>query len=439
MTALTTTSAREQEFRSLLRWYPPSWRAAHGDALVGALLDAADAEGRAHPTRAERRSAIVQGLGARLDDRVAMWAAAAATVASLLAAVGLFTGLSWSGDGAVAATVWLSVAVTPWFLFLALVAWLRARARVGSGAALLSIAICAPGVAFAALAHLSWGEGFDAADERVAPSAFAAAFPWLALAAWVLGAAAVAIVVLSMLSATSVPGALRLTVAVAAGGVTAIASSLILRAPLSGVIVSLGVLALTAMTAARREPRATVIPAPAPDAARSPARRRTARAVAWAGVVVGIAGYAVAIAGSALTSGALDGTESMRTGVSLCLASGAIALVAFAIARPASQRLWGAVALCALTLALNALAMGALHLQPVNQAAVGIAVSLPAGIAIAWLIVGRRPDSLPRWIIAVAAGLAFVLALGAMLALVLALTMPIAALAVAVWRYRTPA
>jgi len=440
MTDLTTTSAaREQEFRRLLRWYPRQWRAAHGDALLGTLLDAAEAEARAHPTGAERRSALVQGVGARLDDRVAMWAAVVAMAAALLASIGFLTGATWMSDGAAVTTVWLSVAVTPWFMLLAAVAWLRARGRIDSGAALLSLAVCVPGVALAALAHLSWSAGFDAADERVQPSAFATAFPWLALAAWGLGTVAVAIVALSMLRATSVPGALRLAVAVAAGGVTAIVSSLLLRAPLWSVIATIALVALTAVTAEQRKPQsAPVEPRPSsvpPPAARA-TRRRAARAIASVGVVIGIAGYAIAFIGPVLTSGALDGTESMRAGVALCLVSGAVALVAFAITRPVSRRLWGSVSLFALSLLLNAVAMGVLQLQPVNQAAVAIAVSAPAGIAIAWLIVGHRPDSSSRWIIAVAAALAFTLALGAMLALVLAFAMPIAAFSVAVWRYR---
>lgn len=39
----------EIRYRQALRWYPRSWRAANADAVVGVLLDVADAEGRAAP------------------------------------------------------------------------------------------------------------------------------------------------------------------------------------------------------------------------------------------------------------------------------------------------------------------------------------------------------------------------------------------------------
>jgi hypothetical protein len=55
----------EDEYRAALRWYPRAWRQQHGDALVGTLLDAAEAEGRDEATASERRDLRLNGVRAR--------------------------------------------------------------------------------------------------------------------------------------------------------------------------------------------------------------------------------------------------------------------------------------------------------------------------------------------------------------------------------------
>lgn len=56
-------STIESETRSLLqRWFPTSWRQSHGEALIGTVLDCAEAEGRDSLTRAERRDLITSGM-----------------------------------------------------------------------------------------------------------------------------------------------------------------------------------------------------------------------------------------------------------------------------------------------------------------------------------------------------------------------------------------
>jgi len=58
-------SAVEAEARQLLRWFPSRWRQAHGDALVGTLLDAAEAGDRDELTPVERRDLIASGIRER--------------------------------------------------------------------------------------------------------------------------------------------------------------------------------------------------------------------------------------------------------------------------------------------------------------------------------------------------------------------------------------
>jgi hypothetical protein len=54
-----------EEYRRLMRWYPKRWRTANEDAMLGALLDQADGEGRPAPSRAERIAIARAGLAQR--------------------------------------------------------------------------------------------------------------------------------------------------------------------------------------------------------------------------------------------------------------------------------------------------------------------------------------------------------------------------------------
>jgi hypothetical protein len=49
-----TAAAKHQAFERALGWYPTGWRERHGAEALGVLLDQADADGRAIPTRGER-------------------------------------------------------------------------------------------------------------------------------------------------------------------------------------------------------------------------------------------------------------------------------------------------------------------------------------------------------------------------------------------------
>ncbi|GAB3576717.1 hypothetical protein GCM10027406_09860 [Leifsonia lichenia] len=86
-------TALETRYRSALRWYPPVWRAANGDAMLGTLLERAADEERAHPAPGELTDLRIHGMRER--------AIAAVTVvpadgrrAARAAAVGLGAGFS---------------------------------------------------------------------------------------------------------------------------------------------------------------------------------------------------------------------------------------------------------------------------------------------------------------------------------------------------------
>jgi hypothetical protein len=57
----------ETAYRRLLAWYTPAWRRRNGQAIMGTMLDAADADGRHAPTLAERQGLVRRGLIDRIQ------------------------------------------------------------------------------------------------------------------------------------------------------------------------------------------------------------------------------------------------------------------------------------------------------------------------------------------------------------------------------------
>ena len=56
----------ESRYRSALRWYPKEWRVKNEDAVVGTLLDVAEDDARAQPSRGELANLRNSGLSVRL-------------------------------------------------------------------------------------------------------------------------------------------------------------------------------------------------------------------------------------------------------------------------------------------------------------------------------------------------------------------------------------
>ncbi|WP_088289547.1 hypothetical protein [Kineosporia sp. A_224] len=114
---MSATSPAEAAFRRLLRAYPRSWRTAHGEALLGVMLDVADADGRDRPTAREGTAVVRHALSTwanaasdRLDrsgvvPSFAGIGPAALALGTTLAAVSFLFGewfpgvpLTWAGD-----------------------------------------------------------------------------------------------------------------------------------------------------------------------------------------------------------------------------------------------------------------------------------------------------------------------------------------------------
>ncbi|MFT3798782.1 hypothetical protein [Microbacterium sp.] len=196
---------RDEPFRRLLHWYPPSWRRTHGDVVAGIMRDVAEADGRTRPSRAETRAAIVDGLAHRLDRRLAIGCAVAAIV---LGAIGFAmclvvpaimrttsVVLPMEGEPPTWASI-IAALVTmgaPVFVVVSLVATLRGRGMRGA-LALSSLVLVVPAVVPLAAMTASW---FTRAH---GPLLSLAAWMLLAAGSAVLAAAATAILIGATLS-----------------------------------------------------------------------------------------------------------------------------------------------------------------------------------------------------------------------------------------------
>ncbi|GAB3986492.1 hypothetical protein GCM10029978_102160 [Actinoallomurus acanthiterrae] len=101
-------SRAERCYRRLLRAYPPAYRAAHGEEIVGTLLEVSARHGR--PSAREAAGLVRGGLAARLRERTAhptpWWADGLALGAFLIALSDLTADLAHL-DGGVGNAAWL--------------------------------------------------------------------------------------------------------------------------------------------------------------------------------------------------------------------------------------------------------------------------------------------------------------------------------------------
>lgn len=103
------------EYRRLIRWYPKPWRLANEEAMLGALLDQADGEGRDEVTAAERTAIILGGLrqqfgiSRRSSSRLTLLVGGAALI--LATATPLLGGILIAGPRPIPS--WLSFTLEP--------------------------------------------------------------------------------------------------------------------------------------------------------------------------------------------------------------------------------------------------------------------------------------------------------------------------------------
>ena len=182
----------DDSFRRLLRWYPIWWRVANGEVLLGTLRDQAEYENRTGPSRQEVLSAVINGLGTRLDARFALWSSVGAILLSAASWSLLMFGLS-SIPGAGGWIGIITTGVAPALTLAGLIALIRFRGWVGAARALLVLGVLTGALVLAAFAQLSWAQGFQLADAGLPQSGLAAVWGPLVVGGFILGAAGLGI------------------------------------------------------------------------------------------------------------------------------------------------------------------------------------------------------------------------------------------------------
>jgi len=385
---------REERFRRLLRWYPRAWRERNGEVLLGAMLEEAERAGRAAPTTAERLSALGNGVGARLDARLALRISLVALV--LATAAG---GLSTWGAAALAATglSWslpvLSVALAPALVAVGVVALARDRGFVSGPVAVLVASLSPVALAAAALAQVSWAAGFEAADRGVPATGLASAWLVLVLVAWVLGAATIAVLIGALLSRVPMPRAARVLVVALGGAILAPAIGIGLVVPYAAVFAAAALALLCVAPAVSRRTRPREAERDASGVGEIPLRtRRLARALAAVSSVASALGVGYALTGSGWGLAA-DSTAAMAQGIAIALLSGipllaAAGALAGAHGRVRSRRIWGPLLLVGLALGATALAYRGAPDGDRMAGGFALAAALEGGALAWWLAPG---------------------------------------------------
>lgn len=412
----------ESAFRRLLRWYPREWRRRHGEILVSTLLDVAEDENRAAPSRAEIRDAAIHGTAAHLDRRFAVLSALSAAALSVAAGVIAATSSDLGILGLLLKTV------TPLLTSWSLIAVLRLRGVLADGPALAALFASSLAWTLNGLTALSWSLGFDAADAGLPAPPLGGAWMPLFAAATVAGAVTIAVVVEPALRRARLPLIGRVVVGGAGG---AILAPLIGLATFSPVTTGAGALAATILAMKGRSVTTSSTPRPAlvVDARARTRGRRAARPVAVVATLGGAFGAVYAFSGQLWSPGALDGTVAMAQGITILALSAVPLLAALVVSAtiPTRHSVIGPAAFAALGCGILALA----YARAPDAAAMWPLLQLSAatiGGAITWWIIPRAGLSRAAAVtVGVVAGLIYAAFLGVMTGPLLMFAVPIVA------------
>ncbi len=193
------TTGHDDRYIRLLLWYPKAWRDTHGSVFLDTLREQSEHEGRTSPSRSESFAAMVNGLGLRLDARLA--ASLALAGIALVAISQLFfetwTVIMWTGPQALlAAPITLTnmmfivyFGATAMLVLGAVAPAARAYGLISGARAVLVLTLGSAALALATLAQYARAISMIPPDENAAPG-LAAAWMGVAAAAIVLGGVA---------------------------------------------------------------------------------------------------------------------------------------------------------------------------------------------------------------------------------------------------------
>ncbi|MEJ1155429.1 hypothetical protein [Microbacterium marmarense] len=435
----------QEGYRRLLRWYPRSWRDAHGEVALGTMLDLADSENRMRPTAREHVAAAIYGLGARLTLAAAL---GSALIGLVLAAVAGLLAVWGASALAVLDASWalpvLTGGVVPLFTAFSLIAIARDRGFISSPSALAILVLAAVALSLGVLAQTAWSLGFDFADEGVAATGLATLFRPLFVAGWLFGATAIAALLAGMLSRTSIPRGFVILLSAICGLIAAPFAGVSLLSPIvSLIIVAAGAIAaLTLLARGQAAEDGTARPA-TNTATQVPARTlRTAKLLIWMSLLTSLFGIIYALTGSSWAGAASDGTLALTQGFTICALAGLPLLGAIAVKAGGVRRsptIATLVPLVLLALSLCAIALSYVFAPSWNAMAPALAIAAAlTGAAIAWWLARQlHGPATARLLSATFLGIGYAAFLGVMLAAVTAPLVPMVAAAYAIWGTRS--
>ena len=383
------TTGRDDRYVRLLRWYPRAWRDAHGAVFLDTLREQSEHEGRNRPSLSESFAAMVNGLGTRLDARLAGVMALAGialravieTIARTLTPGGIVdpvqNGLFMVGLGAVAMLVLAS-----------LLALARTYGALSAGRAVAVLALGWTALALFSGGSYAWSFGFQLAEDNQAMAGIAAAAGPLLGGAMALGLVAGWLSMESVLSRTRLRRLPRFILSLLAGGALTVFAGVAVLMQLVWVSVAVGVVALSLRSLGAWH-------GPRPLAAEA-TTHRLVRPLAGVSAGIGILAIVYAVTGAAWSPVAQDGTVAVVQAI-LGLLLGALPLVValglLAVSRGhRPQHVWGPLAL--VVLVIGTMFYGytdAPSSTRIDSAApVGSAL---LGLAIAWWVTARLSGS----------------------------------------------
>ena len=211
----------EQYYRQLLRWYPRSWRAHHGEVLLGIMLDEAEALGRSRPTVGQRWSVFLHGMGTRLGMQAALRCAVTGLILCLISFALFGIAVIMEGEGDDTIFSWAYSAMTPLSGAVVVPGYLglvRERGVLPAPHAFVAAAVTVLTCIVATVSNIAWMIAFAAIDTGAPVPLLGRLRMPLMVTYGVMGVLAVAVIVNGTLSiGTRMNAALRTSVAIMVG------------------------------------------------------------------------------------------------------------------------------------------------------------------------------------------------------------------------------
>ena len=389
------TTNRDDQFVRLLRWYPKSWRDAHGAVFVDTLREQSEHDGRAAPSRAEILAAVVTGLGTRLDARVAgTLALAGITVTAVVQVVVVTLTPGGIADPVENGLLSAYLGVVAMLVLAGLVAIARTYGVLSAGRALSVLAFGWAALALFSGGTYAWAFGFQLAEDHQAMTGIANASGPLLGGALALGLVAGWLCRDGVLSRTRLRRLPRALLSVPTGGALTLFGAYAVLMQSASVSVAVVVVALSLRSlGAWRPPRTRVAAA---------ATHGLVRPLGGMSAGIGILGVGYALTGAAWSPVALDGTAAVSQAI-LGLLVGALPLVAglglLAVTRgDRPLQVWGPLSL--VVLAIGTMFYG--YTDAPSSTRIDLAApvgSVLLGLSIAWWVTARLTgERRTRWI-----------------------------------------